>query len=80
MSKFSGKRLSHFPSAGWLSNLRSEMSFLAKNQIANEMLNTDFGNEGITLHSDGTSKFQRHFRIFKSQLQKEKHLVQVSLK
>jgi hypothetical protein len=40
------------------------MSFLAKNQIANEMLNTDFGNEGITLHSDGTSKFQRHFQNF----------------
>ena len=30
MSKFSGKRLSHFPSAGWLSNLRSEMSFFSK--------------------------------------------------
>ena len=28
------------------------------------MLNTDFGNEGITLHSDGTSKFQRHFQNF----------------
>jgi hypothetical protein len=41
MSKFSGKRLSHFPSAGWLSNLRSEMSFLAKNQIANDLKNGD---------------------------------------
>jgi hypothetical protein len=30
MSKFSGKRLSHFPSAGWPSNLRSEMSFFSK--------------------------------------------------
>ena len=27
LRKFSGKRLSHFPSAGWLSNLRSEASF-----------------------------------------------------
>lgn len=43
LRKFSGKRLSHFPSAGWLSNLRSEASFfLAKNQIPNEILNTDW--------------------------------------
>ena len=59
-------KVGKLPSMGLIQNIMLEAQQLAKGQVREELLKSfdPLSETGATLHSDGTSKFHRHFQNF----------------
>ena len=64
LNKLATKDIERLPSAGVKARLMQEALFLGQIQVADAMLEDVWGDSGSCLHSDGTSKYHRHFENF----------------